>query len=327
LAGRSLLYRRTREALRGALEQFQQAIAQDSAYAPAYAGLASVYQLWVVYNYSGIDLYEAYGRALAMADRAIALDSNSAEAYGARGLTMTRSWAPAEGIAVDFKRALALRPNSPDVHQWYAGVLARQGRYDEALTEVERAVALDPLAPGVRTGFSFVALTARRYDMVVEEATRALALEPSLMLAREHQALGNLLSGHADRCATLGLGPYVGVRAMCLHSLGRLTEATQIVDSLRAAFRGGTVGDSIFSPAIIAREVAEYYAWSGNPEESLAWLERAYAISPVGEEFHFIASGLYDKVRNDPRFKAGLQQAHTQVYDRVRRARLRVGLK
>jgi TolB-like protein/tetratricopeptide (TPR) repeat protein len=322
LAGRSLMYRRTPEALRAALQQFQQAIAQDSAYAPAYAGLAAVYQLWAVYNYSGIDLYEAYGRALAMADRAIALDSDLAEAYGARGLTMTRAWAPAEEIAIDFKRALELRPNSPDAHQWYAGFLARQGHYDEALAEVERAAALDPLAPGVRTGLSFVALAARRYDVVAEEATRALALEPSLMLAREHQALGNLLSGHADRCATLALGSYLGVRAMCLHSLGRLQEAAQIVDSLRAAFKVGTVGDSIFSPAITARGIAEYFAWTGNAEESLAWLKRAYAVSPVGEEFHFIASGIYDKVRNEPRFKAGLQQARTQIYERVQRARL-----
>src|SRR3989442_6255720 len=40
LAGRSLMYRRTPDGLRGALEQFQQAIAHDSPYAPPYAGLA-----------------------------------------------------------------------------------------------------------------------------------------------------------------------------------------------------------------------------------------------------------------------------------------------
>src|SRR5712692_3060146 len=62
LSGRSLVYRRTREGLRGALEQFQEAIAQDSAYAPAYAGLAFVYQLWVFYGYPGIDFYQAEGR-------------------------------------------------------------------------------------------------------------------------------------------------------------------------------------------------------------------------------------------------------------------------
>ena len=327
LAGRYLMYRRTPEALRGALEQFQRAIAEDSAYAPAYAGLASLYQLWVVNNYRGIDLYEAYGRAFAMADRAIALDSDLAEAYGIRGLTMARAWASAEAISPDFKRALELQPNSPDVHRWYSTFLSRQDRYDEALAEVERATALDPLAPGVHIAFSYSALAARRYDIAVQEAARATALEPSLTRPRGFQALGLLLSGDAARCATLDLGPYVGVRAMCLYSLGRVEEAARIADSLRAAFTAGTVGDSLFNPVIAARGLAEYYAWTGNAEQSLAWLDRAYAISPEGEEFYVIASGLYDKVRNDPRFKAGLQRARTQIYERVQRARLGVGLK
>ena len=327
LAGRYLMYRRTREGLRGALAQFQQAIAQDPAYAPAYAGLASVYPLWVFYAYPGIDFYEAYGRALAMADRAIALDADWAEAYAARGRARTRAWAPAEPIAVDFKRALELRPNSADVHQWYAQFLSRQGRDDEALAEAERAVALDPLAPGVRLALSQQALAARRYNVAEQEAARVLALEPSLMPARHLQALGDLLSGHAERCATLSLGPYVGVRALCLYSLGRVREAALIADSLRAAFTAGTVGDSLFSPVIAARGLAEYSAWTGNAEESLAWLERAYAVSPGGEDFQVIASGIYDQVRNDPRFKAGLQRARTQIYDRVQRARLGVELK
>jgi len=321
LAGRYLLYRRTREGLHGALAQFQQAIAQDSAYAPAYAGLATVYQLWVFYAYPGIDFYEAEGRAVAMADRAIALDSDLAEAYAARGWAMTRAWAPALAISPDFGRALELRPSSPDVHQWYAGFLAREGRYDEALAEVERAVALDPLAPGVRVAVSIIALTSRRYDMAEQEGAQAVALEPSLKHPRALQALGDLLSGKPDRCATLSLGPYVGVRAMCLHSLGRVREGVQLADSLRVAFAAGTVGDSAFSPVLAARGLAQYYAWTGNPEESLAWLERAYAISPEGEDYRMIASGIYDKVRNDPRFKAGLQRARTQLHDRVQRAR------
>jgi tetratricopeptide (TPR) repeat protein len=325
LRGRSLMYRRTREGIRGALEQFQQAIAEDSAYAPAYAGLASVYQLWVFYAYPGIDFYEAYGRAVATADRALALDSNLAEAYAARGRATALAWAPAESSAVDFKRALELRPNSADAHQWHAAfLLARQGRYDEALAEAQRAVSLDPLAPGVRLSFSTVALAARRYDVAAREAGRVAALEPGLMGARVYQALGNLLSGNPARCATLSLGPYVGVRAMCLHSLGRLQEAGRIADSLRAVFMAGTAGDSLFNPVIAARGLADYYAWTSNAGEALAWLERAYAISPEGEDFRVIDSGLYDKVRNDPRFQAGLQRIRTQIYDRVRRARLAV---
>jgi serine/threonine-protein kinase len=326
LGGRSLMYRRTREALGGAREQFQQAIAQDSAYAPAYAGLASVYLLWVGYAYSGIDFYEADGRAVALADRAIALDSDWAEAYAARGRAMERAWAPAEGIAVDFKRALELQPNSPDVHQWYAGFLSRQDRHDEALAEAERAVALDPLSPGARVALTLEALAARRYDVADQEAERTMVLEPSLLHAREDEALSALLSGKLDRCATLSLGPSIGVRAMCLHSLGRLQEAAQITDSLRAASTARPVGDAT-SPVIAARGLAEYYAWTGNAEESLAWLERAYAISPEGEQFFVIASAIYDKVRNDPRFKAGLQRVRTLIYERVQRARRGVRLR
>ena len=320
LIGRSLMYRRTREGLNGAREQFERAIAQDSAYAPAYAGLASVYQLWVVYAYTGMDLYEADGRAVAMANRAIALAPDLAEGYAARGRAMMGAWAPARGIGADFERALELRPNSPDVHQWYAGYLAREGRYDEGLAEAGRAVVLDPVAPGVRVAFAQAGLAGRRYDVAQREAARTLALEPSLVAARMYQALGDLLSGNPDRCALASLGPYVGVRAMCLHSLGREREAAQIADSLRAALKAGTAGDSSFSSVPAVRGLAEYSAWTGNAEESLAWLERAYAISPEGEDLRIIASGLYDKVRDNPRFKAGLQRARTQIYDRVRRA-------
>ena len=98
-----------------------------------------------------------------------------------------------------------------------------------------------------------------------------------------------------------------------------------MVDSLRAAFAAGTGGDSTLSPVLTARGLAQYYAWTGNAEESVEWLERAFAISPMGEDFQLIRSGLYDKVRNDPRFKAGLQRVRTQIYERVHRARLAAG--
>jgi serine/threonine-protein kinase len=323
LTGRSLLYRRSREGIRGALDQFQRAIAEDSAYAPAYAGIASVYGLWAFYAYPGIDFYEAYARSWALADRAIALDPELAEAYAARARTLTRTWAPAESIAADFQRALQLRPNSVDAVQWYALFLSREGRHDEALIEADRVVSLDPLAPGVRIAVSNIAQAARRHDVASQEAERALVLEPSLVKAREQQALGDLLANHPARCTSRQLGPYVALRAMCLYSLGKIGEATRMADSLRALFTAGSAGDSSVSPVVVARGLAEYYAWTGSPGEALQWLERAYAISPEGEDLTVLASGLYDKVRDDPGFKAGLQRIHAQVYDRVQRIRQR----
>jgi serine/threonine-protein kinase len=320
LAGRSLMHRRTRDGLRGALAQFQEAIAQDSTYAPAYAGLATVYWLWSSYHYRGLDFYENYGRAIALANHAISLDPDQAEAYAIRAVALVHAWGPAKPIAADFTRALELLPNSADLHQWYGQLLEREGLRAKAIAEAERAVALDPLAPGVRVTLVLLDLSQHRYSFAAQEAERVLALEPGIVRARTYEAMAELLAGQADRCLRHDLGPYIVMRALCLHSLGRAQEAVRIVDSVSAAFLAGTAGDTMFSPGLAAQGLAEYYAWTGDASQSLAWLERTYAISPVGEDQRILDSGLYDKVMNDPRFQAGLQRIHSQIYDRVRRA-------
>jgi tetratricopeptide (TPR) repeat protein len=252
-----------------------------------------------------------------LAERAITLDPDLADGYAARGQVMTRASAPTEPIAADFRRALELRPNSADVHQWYAQFLTREGKYDEALAETERAVSLDPLAPGVRMSLSLVGMAARRYEMVERGS---VTLEPTLARGSAFLALGYLLSGDAQRCVMLGLGPYAGLRALCLHSLGKLPEAAKVVDSLRKEFTAGSAAAAIASPVINAQALAEYYAWTGNAEESLRWLEQAYSLSPLGENHQVLVSSLYDKVRDDPKFKAGFERIRRQVYQRVLRA-------
>ncbi len=319
--GRFLLYRRTREGLRGALQQFQLAIAADSGYAPAYAGLATVYVLWGAFNYPGIDPYDALGRALQTADHAVRLDSTLAEAYAVRAYALTLAWAPTKDAMADFQRALALQPNVAEVHQWYAQLLSREGRFEDGLTESERAVALDPLAPGTRDVAALEALGARHYEMAIEAAERALVLEPGLMDARQLDALGNLLLGHAERCVAMQLGIFAGEQAICLQAMGNHAAATRIVDSLRAVVSGKTVPDSSVRLVFAARELARYAAWVGNPEESVMSLERAFALSPLAEDPPCIASGLYDKVRNDARFEAGVARIGAQINARVQLAR------
>jgi len=325
LAGTSLVYRRTREGFRAAVAQFDRAIAEDSSYGPAYAGLATAYTLWTYYAYPGLDFYDATSKALRLLDRAVTLDSLSGEAYAARGRVLTRSMAPADTVEADFKQALALQPNSPDVHQWYALFLATQGRHAESLPESERAVSLDPLAPGARIAAANMTLAAGQPASARQEADRALALEPGLVRAQELQGLGDLLLKEFGRCLDLDLGTSSGARAMCLYSLGRVREAEAAADALRAAFAAKPSPDAATSRVGPAQSLARYYAWTGNAEQSLAWLERAFAISPEGEDLVIIASGVYDKVRNDPGFKAGLQRIRAQIYDRVQKARVRPG--
>jgi serine/threonine-protein kinase len=310
--------------LQGARERFEEAIRQDSTYAPAFAGLATVYVLMGFYAYPGVDYYEAYGRAWRLADRAIALDPELAEGYAVRGILLTLAWGPAEPIAADFARALELRPNSPDVHLWYGPFLSRENRHEEALAAARQAIDLNPLAPGPNIGLAHVGIAARRPDVVVQATTRAMALEPGLMRPRSFRALGDLLSGQAERCLSLDLGPHAGVRGLCLYTQGRIPEAARLADSLGTVF-SATSQDSSSRAIFIARSLAEYYAWTGAAEESLAWLERAYQLSPVGEDIPVIASAIYDRVRADPRFEAGLSRLNARIYERVESSRRSAG--
>ena len=319
--GRYLMQRRTGPSLRGAIEKFEEAIGYDSAYAPPRASLAAVFVLMAFYGYPGIDFYETYGRAWALADRAVALNPELAEGHAVRGLIATFAWGSAEEITADFRRALELRPNAPEVHLWNSPFLSRQGLQEEAVAAARRASELDPLSPGPLIAMSYSALAARRPDVTIREATRAIALEPGLMRPRAFRALGELLSGNPERCAAEELGPNAAVRALCLHALGQVAGATRLADSLGRAFTSRSPGDSTLSPVLVARGLAQFHAWIGDVEASLTWLDRAYALSPVGEDYTVIASPIYDKVRDDPRFQAGLKRLHEQIHARVLRAK------
>ena len=189
------------------------------------------------------------------------------------------------------------------------------------MAAARRASELDPLAPGPLIAMSYSALAAKRPEVTIREASRAIALEPGLMRPRAFRALGELLSGNAGGCAAAELGPNAAVRAMCLHALGQVADATRLANSLARAFTSRAAGDSTFSPVLVARGLAQFHAWIGDVETSLTWLDRAYALSPVGEDYTVIASPIYDKVRDDPRFQAGLKRLHEQIHARVLRAK------
>jgi eukaryotic-like serine/threonine-protein kinase len=90
-------------------------------------------------------------------------------------------------------------------------------------------------------------------------------------------------------------------------------EPTRMIDSVRSK---AAVGD-----VLAARGLAEYYAEAGSATESLRWLKLAYAHSPTAEDPQSITSGLYDKVRNDSLFVAGLARIRAQINARTQRAR------
>lgn len=136
-----------RPVARGAIQYFAQAIAKDSNYPLAYAGIADA----LLAIDENIAAQDAYPRAKAAAAKALELDPLLSEAQSAWGSVRAReyAWPDAERA---FRRAIELNPNNALAHLGLGiSVLVLQGRFDEGLAEVRRAVILDPLSPYTST--------------------------------------------------------------------------------------------------------------------------------------------------------------------------------
>ncbi len=274
------------------------------------------YGLFVGYGHPELNGYELYGRGMRMANRAIELDEDAAEGYAARGYIGNEGNAPADLVEADLERALELSPNSSDARGWYGHFLVREGRDEEGIAASEMAIEIDPLAPGRRMGAALGALGSRRNNAAATAAQRGLALGPTLELGRYLEALAHLLARKLDDCLNVLGDRYPGVRAMCQYSQGDEAAALQVIDSLKNTVSSTSVPQN-HSEMLSYRELAMFYAWVGNVDETLEWLERAFAWSPYAVQFEIMRSGVFDRVNEDPGFQSGLERIQAQARQRL----------
>jgi tetratricopeptide (TPR) repeat protein len=200
-----------------------------------------------------------------------------------------------------------------------AFALAKAGRYTQAIAQAQRALALDPLSTALRHSLIVLALGGRQYDLAFDEARRARSFSPGDPIPVVLQAYALLLRGEPARCATLELGIWAAVRAMCLGAIGRTAESKALSDSLSQRLRAGE-----YRTTHQYADMAAYYAWQGDVDRALEWLDRSAHLTPT-VNFWQIESGLFDRVRKDPRFAAGLTRLDDYSRSRVAEERHKLG--
>lgn len=151
------LYLTARAALRArgrgvgqAISLFEQALALDSAWAPAWAGLAEAHAIYPMYagprgESADSAVWATHLDAAALAARrALELDPRNASARIALGGVYRDRWEWAAAEA-ELLHALGNDPDNAEAHVQYAELLWGVGRLDEALRETGLALALDQL--------------------------------------------------------------------------------------------------------------------------------------------------------------------------------------
>ncbi len=182
LLGRYQLNRSTSRGIEAANRYFEQAVAHDSLFAPAHAGLADAMAQISFYPEMRLPIAGAFDRAEAAARRAIALDSSLAEAHASLGFILLngkRDWLGAEQ---QLRRAIALDSNYAPAHASFSDLLTVQARYPEALAAIDRALHLEPTSPAARFLRGAVLVQLGRYDEAIAEERTAMSLQPEYIL-------------------------------------------------------------------------------------------------------------------------------------------------
>jgi TolB-like protein len=150
---------------------YRQAVAKDSGFAPAYAGLAFSYAFRS--GFPELDRPEELSNMKMAAEKAIELDPLLAEAHAALGVALARD-AQWEQSEKSFRRALDSDPNSADSRREFAtDLLLPLGRVQEAVQQLRAAEKADPLSRDIQRSFGYALLSAGKYGEAAVHCQKA----------------------------------------------------------------------------------------------------------------------------------------------------------
>lgn len=191
LKGRYSWNQYTEEGWNAAIVYFNQAIAIDPNYAPAWAGLADSY-----YQLSSLVLRpdEAIPKARTAALTALKIDDKLAEAHASLGIIKAQYDWDRTGAERDFMRAIELDPNYATAHQWLGMYYFGSGRFAEALVSFERARQLDPLSLIISVTAVWPLVNLGRYDEAIQQVEKIIEMHPEVadMKAYLHDLRGEV---------------------------------------------------------------------------------------------------------------------------------------
>jgi tetratricopeptide (TPR) repeat protein len=210
----------------------------------------------------------------------------------------------------ELQRALAIEPTNSGALQT-AGMLSYTlGRWDDAERQFRAALERDPLNPYYIWTVGLNYYLAGRYEESEDAYRQLLEVEPDFLWTRSYLsktlvALGKsqvalaILQQEADEGSRLLYLPIV------LQAAGRHADADEALEA-QIAYWADTG----------AFYVAQTYAYRGERDLALEWLERAYKQKDVAL-VEITGEPLFSSLADDPRFIAFLRKMKLPEWPRV----------
>lgn len=219
-----------------------------------------------------------YEEAIAVCDRALAIDSSQPFVLNNRGAALLVLKRLEEALSA-YDHALQLHPSYVDAWNGKGNVLHELNRLDEALSAHDRALQLDPSYASTWTNKGNVLDDLKRPDEALSAYDRALQLDPSLAAAwcnkgfalHKLTRLDEALSAY-DRALQLDLSYALAWhnKGVLLHGLNRFDEALSACD--RALHLDPSYAFAWQNKANVLQSLKRF-------EEAIAAYDRALAIS------------------------------------------------
>jgi len=198
-----------------------------------------------------------------------------------------------------------LDPNYATAHHWYAEYLAYQGRFDEALAEIERARQLDPLSLIIATDTGAILYFSLQYDRAIKQFRAVLDMEPNFprahLLVFAYVQKGLFADALADIEKWRRIDDAPGILAIEAYAHGRSgqrVEARRALEKLQQLNRRRQMDPAAIVLAYVAMD---------KKDEAFVWLQKA-----CSEHSNALTAlkvdPIYDPLRSDPRFQELLRR-------------------
>src|ERR1700683_938192 len=300
------------DSLKQSLTEFHQAIDRDPNFAAAYAGMATAYLELSIFDSNPRDGLLTQSKSFAQQSVKLApLLGEGHAVLGALSYKLDRDFASGES---QLRTAIRLEQTQAAYRDWLSVLLVEEGRFDEALEQLNLAKTGAPFLPSVFATEGLVAAEARQDATAIAAARKYVSLLPNLPFAHNTLAWVYFETLHYKE----GIDEWRQM-AMLQHDSARVQLENRGMDVLKT--KGIRAYARLRLDAIDKKQAtaqfndfmpAEWYACAGDRDRAIAELEK---LEPSQDSFmlHVGVDPLFDSLHGDARFLSLLSRARVMV--------------